>query len=288
MLDLLMVNGRVVTPTRAVIPVDDWGFRYGWGAFETIRVHKGCPLFLERHLSRLFRAAGLLLLADARDPMLPLWRREVCRAIEKAQTEEAFINLYWTGRPSPSADEATRIVRVRAMRTYPRRALRLWVAPWRIEPTYPGAGAKTLAYFPYIFAGVMAREAGFDEALILNTSNRLADGASSSIFVIRGGKIVTPSLKEGTLAGITRGLLLELAPKHKTAIRQARIRWADLTKAEAVFISSSLRGVAAVDRIGDIWSGSSVRHPLIRRMQDAYRQEVADEVRRWRSEGHRP
>jgi branched-chain amino acid aminotransferase len=283
MREVAVINGRVADPERAAVPIDDWGFRYGWGAFDTIRVHKSCPLFLERHLGRLCQAASVLMLTGSIDQTLPLWSRDVRRSIERAGAREAFINLYWTGRQSMKSGESLRLVRVRKLNSYPRRAARLWVAPWRIEPTYPGVAAKTLAYFPYIFAGVMAREAGFDEALILNTSNRVADGGASSVFVISAGQVVTPSLREGTLAGITRGLVLELAAKQGLEVRQGRIRWKDLAGAEGVFVTSALRGVVPVSRIADQWSGRTERLPRFRALQDAYRQEVADEVRRWRA-----
>lgn len=283
--ELTMINSRVVPERSARIDIDDWGFRYGWGAFDTIRVHKGCPLFLERHLARLQRAAMLLHFRQCRDDVIEKWREDVARAVSKAHATEAMINLYWTEGNKQTAATSTRIVRIRRTRAYTRRPARLWVAPWRLEPSYPGAGAKTLAYFPYIFAGVMARREGLDEALLLNTSNRVADCAASSIFAISRGQLTTPRLDEGTLAGITRQIIVDLSNFNGLVCRERRLRWSLLAnEAEAVFIASALRGIVPVNQIGDVKKPKSASHPLFLSLQRAYRHELADEVRRWRAE----
>lgn len=285
MAELALINDRIVPADRAKISIDDWAFRYGWGLFETIRVHQGCPLFLDRHLERLCRTAPLLDLGDDSATERERWRRSVIRVLKHAEEREAVINCYWTRGSAMSSVAPSRIVRVRAHPHYPRRGLRLWVAPWRLEPTFPGAGVKTLAYFPYIFAGATARRHNFDEALVLNAAGRIADGAASSIFLISGREILTPRLDQGTLAGITRGVVIEIARSLGIRCRERVVPWKLLLDADAVFVASALRGVVAVQRIETHWRQQGTQPSVFRRIIAAYKRQVLDEITAWH-QGH--
>jgi len=161
----------------------------------------------------------------------------------------------------------------------------LWLAPWRIEPTYPGTGFKTLAYFPYIFAGLAARREGYDEALVLNTSNRVADGAASSIFVILDGQVLTPRLDQGTLPGITRSVVLDILQELKIPHRETRIAWKSLLRADGVFVTSSLRGVSRVSQISDHWKQRQRSSPISELIEKSYSAAVREDVRGWKSGG---
>jgi branched-subunit amino acid aminotransferase/4-amino-4-deoxychorismate lyase len=268
--EICMINGRLRPTASATIAIDDWAVRYGWGLFETIRIHKGCPLFLERHLDRLCRTAPLLELVDDPNANRTLWQQDIIRAVERSSMREGIVNCYWTRGSALARVAPSRIVRIRPRPRYPKGPLSLWVAPWRIEPTYPGSGVKTLAYFPYIFAGLAARREGFDEALVLNTSNHLADGAASSIFVIRNGRVITPSLDQGTLPGITRSVVLDLLKSMKIRCGETPISWKALVSSDEIFLTSSLRGVVPVARISTHWKSKRVDKSLTSKVIAAY------------------
>ena len=282
--EICLINGRVRAAEKASIPVDDWAVRYGWGLFETIRIHKGCPLFLERHLDRLCGTAPILELGDNPGADRQLWQREITRAIERSGMKEGIVNCYWTRGSVLARVAPSRIVRIRPRPRYPKGPLSLWVAPWRIEPTYPGSGVKTLAYFPYIFAGLAARREGFDEALVLNTSNCVADGAASSIFIVRNGQVLTPSLEQGTLPGITRSVVLELLRSLEIRHKEAAISWKSLTAADEVFVTSSLRGVVPIARISTHWKLKRVDKSITSTVLSAYSMCAASYVRHYQSE----
>lgn len=283
MTEICLINGRVRPAETASIPVDDWAVRYGWGLFETIRIHKGCPLFLEEHLDRLCRTAPILELGD--DPIADrrLWQRDIIRAVERSGMNEGIVNCYWTRGSVLARVAPSRIVRIRPRPRYPKGPLSLWVAPWRIEPTYPGSGFKTLAYFPYIFAGLAARREGFDEALVLNTSNRVADGAASSIFIVRNSQVLTPSLDQGTLPGITRSIVLELLRTLKIRHKETAISWKSLTTADEIFVTSSLRGVVPITRISTHWKSRRVDKSIASRVLAVYSEHVASHVKHCRA-----
>lgn len=265
-------------PARAALPIDDWACRYGWGVFETIRLFRGRPLFLARHLRRLQRAGQFLWLTRSDSNDSDQWRRDIEKALRRAQISEAVVNLYWS-RGIPPEPEGRRIVCVRPFPRHPRRPLRLWPAPWRIDPTSPGTGAKTLAYFPYVFASLCARQEGCDEAIILNSQGRVADGAHSTIFAIVDDRLLTPSLREGALPGITRALILESAAKLGIFAGEGRLTWKRLMAAECVFVTSSLRGIARVSELHGRRRFRRIDHPLLSRLKAAYRVLIKQEIK---------
>lgn len=282
--EIVVLNSRAVPPRSAMIPLDDWAVRYGWGLFETLRIHRGCPLFLDRHLARMCGTAPLLELTDNSEYDKAQWQRDVLKALERASMKEGIINLYWTRGSLLARVRPSRVVRIRPLPRYPKGPLRLWVAPWRIEPTYPGSGVKTLAYFPYIFAGLAARREGFDEALVLNTSDRVADGAASSIFVVANGKVLTPSLDQGTLAGVTRSVVLGILHQLKIPHRETKLSWKSVMGADEIFVTSSLRGLVPVSAVAELWRKKRVDKSVTRKLAAAHKSAVADFVTSWRRE----
>jgi branched-chain amino acid aminotransferase len=259
----------------------DWAVRYGWGAFETIRFLDGCPLFLSRHLDRFFQLSAALLLPSAEGP--DWWYTQVLRQVERADFAEGAINLYWT-RGEPPRFAGHRIVVVRPLDGQRRRLGRIWIAPWRIEPGIPGIGAKTMAFLPYTFASFAAQAAGFDDAILLNTEGRIADGSAASILAIEDGQLVTPSMLDGALPGITRAILLEQAARLDIPAREASLRPEDLCDADCVLLTSVLRGITTVYQIDDrrIETSAAARQ-LIARLRRSYRRTIAAEIKAWRA-----
>lgn len=251
--------------------------------FETIRIHKNCPLFLERHLDRLCRNAPILELGTDDRASRLLWQHDIIRAVERSRLNEGIVNCYWTRGSALARVAQSRIVRIRPRPRYPKGALSLWVAPWRIEPTYPGSGVKTLAYFPYIFAGLAARREGYDEAMVLNTSNRVADGAASSIFIVRKGQVLTPSLDQGTLAGVTRSVVLDILKLMGIRHREAQITWKMMLSSDEIFLTSSLRGIVPVKRVSTHWNAKRVDKSISTRLLAEYQSTIADYVRHYKS-----
>ncbi len=273
---LASINGRIVASSRASISIHDWAVRYGWGAFETIRVSHHRPLFLDRHLSRISTCARILLL-DRWDE-ISWWRREVERVVKRFGQPEAAINLLWTRGEAP-AFAGQRIVIIRTVQDHARRNGRIWVAPWRMEPTAPGVGRKTLAFLPNMFAMVAAKAAGCDDAILLNTRGRVVDGAQASVFAIEDGCLLTPALREGALAGITRGLLLEIAQSTGIPVKQLALPLARLEKADGVFLTSVLRGLSVVREIGGVPVGLKPEaHRVVDGLRRAYRKRLTSEI----------
>ena len=260
---IIFMDGRLVARHRARVSIEDWGFRYGWGAFETIRVSRGKPVFLSRHLARFSQNARALLLPHSDE--WKWWHNAIIKVVAHAPFEEGALNLYWTRGKAPLF-RGSRIISLRPQLSRRPGNGRIWVAPWRLGQGVPGVGTKTLAYLPYTYSGICAQAAGFADAVLVNRHGRIADGSSASVFLIDGGRLLTPPVTEGALDGITRGVVLELAGELGIETKVVPLPVRRLRTSDGVFLTSVLRGLRPVKEVDGqrVPMSTEARHLFVR------------------------
>ena len=235
--DLACMDGKVMASGEAMVPATDEGFLRGDGAFEVIRIYNGRPFALSEHLDRLeHSAAGLLIESVPRGEL----ERETAELLD-ARGGQAF-------------DGVLRMVLTREGR----RMLFTEPLPGRPGPVRLGAvtyaptrvldGIKSLSYAANMLAGRLARQRGFDEALLVSPHGRVLEAPTASIFwVDSAGTICTPPLADRILASITRERILGLAE-----VDQRHGTLDDLASASEVFLASTTREAQAVSAIEDL------------------------------------
>ena len=127
------------------------------------------------------------------------------------------------------------------------------VVPWPRNEQGALSGVKSTSYGENVIALAHARRQGSGEAIFANTAGRLCEGTGSNVFVVAGSRLLTPPLSSGCLPGITREILLEIAPQAGIKILEQPLTIKDLSSAEEVFITSTTREVAPVEAIGPNW-----------------------------------
>lgn len=206
--DRLWVDGRLVDPAAPAVSAYDHGLTTGDGVFETVKVIGGTPFALARHLERLARSAAALGLAADLD----LVRAGVTAVLDGA-AGRARLRITVTGGVAPLASDrgdAPPTVLVALGRLAPRPATGdVVMAPWPRNERGALAGIKTTSYGENVMALRYAHEHGADEAIFVNTRGELCEGTGTNVVVERRGRLVTPPLASGCLAGVTRDLLLE-------------------------------------------------------------------------------
>jgi branched-chain amino acid aminotransferase len=237
MSELACLDGRIAPAEETFVPATDEGLLRGDGVFEVIRVYDGAPFALADHLARIERSAANLRL-DL--PSTDLVRDETLQLL--AQRGERF-------------DGCLRIVITRGGRrlllTEPLPAssaadsIRLGVVTF--SPTRVLDGIKSLSYAGNMLASRLARERGFDEALLVTPHGRVLEAPTSSIFwADQGGTLYTPPLDEHILASITRDRVLQLLDVEE---RPATLD--DIQDAAEAFLASTTREVQAVAAVED-------------------------------------
>jgi branched-subunit amino acid aminotransferase/4-amino-4-deoxychorismate lyase len=236
-LELAALDGRISPSAEAFIPVTDEGLLRGDGVFEVIRVYDGRPFALPDHLDRIERSAANLRLGHE-VPRAEL-EREIPELLERRGGEafDGLVRIVLTrgGRrivltellpPSPDAPRLGYV-------TY---------APTRILD-----GVKSLSYAANMLASRLARERGFDEALLVTPHGRVLEAPTASVFwVAPDGVLCTPPLAEHILASITRDRVMRLVE-----IEERTVTNDELLDAREAFLVSTTREVQPVSAIED-------------------------------------
>lgn len=268
------LNDRIVQAERAQISVFDRGFLYGDGVFETVRIHDGQPVWLDRHLARLADSCKQIGLSLPDKP----WPAIFQKVIDKNRVDHAAIRLTLSrGAADTGDDPILRSAQDRLQNTTTivlfhrplphvtpsqrRRGIRLTLTTIRrLSPRSHPTQAKTLNYLNSLLAKREAAERGAFDGLMATTDGYVAECSMSNIFFIRDGTLYTPSLACGVLPGITRGVVLDVAPSLGLQIREGRYRPAFLYGADECFLTGSGIGILPVQAIdGHFFPGQTAR-----------------------------
>jgi branched-chain amino acid aminotransferase len=148
------------------------------------------------------------------------------------------------------------------------------VVSWRrVEDTAIPCRAKICgAYVNSVLASAEAQRHGYDEAILLNESGHVAEGSSCNLFLVRNGKLITPSPADNILEGITRASILEIARRElHIPVVERTVDRTELYIADEVFLTGTAVEVAPVTRIDGREIGSGQVGPFTAQLRDFYR-----------------
>jgi len=272
------INGRICRGLDAMLSIADRGARDGQGLFETLRVYGGHPFRWQPHLERMVLSAAEL---GFPVPPSPATLREALgELLEVEGLSEAVVRLTITrgvagGRPT----------RAGAWLEVEPLGGRLWSGPRAGRASaifskmafHPGplGRHKTTSRLAYHLAHEEARAEHADEALLVDPSGVVLEGATSNVFAIADRVLLTPPLAAGILPGVTRAVVLRLAQEIGLPACEQPLTPADLARATEVFVTNSVQEVVPLSLLG----GRQVREQSIgRRLHDHYADTVARET----------
>lgn len=248
---MLWFDGTLHEGTRTTFDLTDRGLTLGDGVFDTALARDGRIVFEEAHIARLVEAAAILGF-----PLEPIAVRQAMQALADIYPLAAIRTTVTRGsgpRGLAPPAEPKPILWASAAPVAGDLAfapLRLRQTAIRRNDTSPTARLKTIGYLDAVLASGEARGQGFDDALFLNTQNRVACTSTGNLFALFGGRLVTPPLSDGVLAGIVRAEILMRASDWGFMPIEHSLTPTDLLDAEAVFVTNSLRILAPVRAIG--------------------------------------
>ena len=262
-MSLWWINGALIPAHEASLPIVDHGLTVGDGCFETTKIVRGTPFAMRRHLARLRHSLdglGIELAVD--DDHL----RAAAQEVADANPDMGVLRLTVTAGPGPlgsgRGDGAPNVI----IGTAPDRAwtgtAAVVTVPWPRNERGALAGIKSTSYAENVIALAHAKAHGASEAIFANTVGDLCEGTGTNIVVEHEGRLVTPPLSSGCLAGVTRALVIETS-----AVVEADLPIEVLATTSEAFLTSSTRDVMAIDRIDD---RSLEVGPLTRAAADAF------------------
>jgi 4-amino-4-deoxychorismate lyase len=253
-----------VAPDEPVVTAFDLGLGRGDGVFESALVAGGATPHLDDHLTRLRRSAGLLGIAHPGDDAV---RAVVASAVAgwPADVEGACRVFLTRGLGEGTPPTLLALLAAVPAETIRQRSEGISVvtlslglpADFRSRAPWLLGGAKTLSYAVNMAAGRHAHSLGADDVVFTSLEDRVLEGPTSTVVWAAGGRLHTPPVDTGILAGTTQARLFARAEADgwPTAVTPGTV--ADLRTADAVWLLSGIRGAAAVTRLDGVERGDA-------------------------------
>jgi len=278
---VVFLNGQFVPEEQAVVPVNDRGFLYGDGLFETMRVFNGRPFRKAQHLERMVRGANYLKI-----PM-PYTAKQLQHfaedLIEQNKMPDAVLRVMLTRGPgkrgySPKDAGPPNVVmtlhEIEPLDSANPPRWNMVTSPFQIPASDPLASFKTMNKLVQIAARADAEARDADEALMINTNGEVAEATSGNLFWIYHEKICTTPTGRGALPGITRAVILEICQVLGLQTNKRVIKREALKNAEAIFLSQGAYGLISIVNL----DGEPVPDsPLVEKIYKSYCDMLAKE-----------
>ena len=280
------MDGKLVPKSEAMVSVYDHGLLYGDGCFEGIRAYGDRILKLKSHLARMFESASLIRLNPVYD--VDELEDAIRETLAANELSDAYIRLIFTRGvgtlglhpfrcPTPGT-----IVIADKIQLYPEElyeeGMKVIVADRpRIPIPCLDPRIKSLNYLNNILAKIEAIDAGVLEAIMLNLEGEVAECTGDNIFVVKDGRILTPSTSTGILHGVTRRFIMrEVAPACGHEVEEAVFPLEELLDADEVFLTGTAAEVIGVSRVGDHGIGGGGVGSITTRLVEEFRAQTSE------------
>lgn len=273
------VDGEFTEKSKAVVSVFDHGLLYGDGIFEGIRAYNGNVFRLVDHINRLYDSATSIHLN------IPLAKKELTEAVletmRRNQLKDAYIRLVVTrGVGDLGVDPAlcktpTLFIIAEPMASVlgPRepKVVRVMVSSYRRDSVDATSHEiKSLNYMNSILAKIEASSAGADDAILLDHRGFVSEATVTNIFLVKGGKVYTPTSAAGILHGITRDRIIRLCSDLGLDVVERDVTPFELNTADEVFLVGTKSEILAVGSIAGTKIGSGGAGPVTRRLYQEF------------------
>jgi branched-chain amino acid aminotransferase len=279
----IYLNGKIVPEKEAVVSVFDHGLLYGDGVFEGIRTYHGKVFRLEDHIDRLYRSAAVIALS------IPMSKEEIAKAVvETCKANDCmngYIRLIITrgvgglGLNPYLCKEPQVIIIAGAIQLYPKELYEKGMAVVTVGTVRNQVEAinpriKSLNYLNNVMAKIETINAGVMECIMMNPQGFVAEASGDNIFVIRGKQLLTPPVWCGALEGITRQVVMELAPSCGLTVKEDVLTRYDLFTADEMFLTGTAAEIISVTNVDRRTIGAGVPGPYTKALLAAFGEET--------------
>lgn len=279
------IDGDLVPADAARVSVYDRGFRSGEGVFETLRAYGDHPFRLDAHAARAVSGARFVGFELEPERLRAAVTATAGANLAAFGGDDSVVRLTATpGRLDPdtpfpgSGDGPPTLVVTSHRLALPaqlyRRGVTATAVPWSRELP----SVKAVSYLAATVAGRHARAQGADEALLTDAHGHILEGANANLFLVHDGRLLTPPADAGILAGVTRGVVLEVARAEGYEVEERPVTVSELRTADEAFLTATTRELVPLVRFADDPVGDGVPGPATAALHEAYRAEVRREV----------
>lgn len=279
---LVYLNGKLVPKDEAKISVFDHGFLYGDGVFEGIRSYNRLVFKLEEHVDRLFESAHSIMLE------IPLTRQQlikaVCDTLKANKLDDAYVRLVASRGegdlgldPRKCKNGASIVIIADKIVLYPEKYYKeglaiITVPTVRNLPEALNPQIKSLNYLNNILAKIEATNSGYEEAIMLDSMGYVAECTGDNIFIVKNNELYTPPQCMGTLRGITRDSVLEIARKIKISTHEHVLTRHEVYISDEVFLTGTAAEIIPVIKVDGRKIGQSKPGPVTLKLMKEFRE----------------
>lgn len=284
---MIYIDGTYYNKENAVIPVFDHGLLYGDGVFEGIRIYNGQVFRLIEHLERLLDSCK----AIALDPQMSIdqLQKAVLESVEKNHKLDGYIRLIVTRGDGPlgidptTCKKARVIIIVGDISLYPQeyytKGIKICTSTYRRIPADCfDVRIKSLNYLNNVLAKIEARQNGCLESVMLNTDGHVAECTGDNIFIVKNKILLTPASTEGSLEGITRNTILEIALKENLRTVETVLTRYDLYTADECFLTGTAAEIIPVINIDGRIIGNGAPGTITAKLIELFRKNISQFV----------
>jgi len=275
--EFVSLNGQLLPISEARISPLDYGYLYGYAVFETMRAYDGRIFRLENHVDRLIRSAEKI---GIKSPDAQDLANAVRSTLRKNNHSDAYARLTLSAgegtvglNPSSCAKPVV-LVHTKEFKGYPsKKYLTGFTAVTSSITTNPASmtsNLKSSSFLDRLIVRAEASKADVDEAIMMTSDGRIAEGSVSNIFIVLENELRTPNLDTGILSGVTRKVVLELAEKLGVKVRECGFTLKELCSADEAFMTNSLIEVMPLSKVNDIRISLGSTGKTTRMFMDAY------------------
>jgi D-alanine transaminase len=277
--DIAYVNGRVMPIARARVSVEDRGFQFGDGIYEVIRTYGGKVFRVDAHLARLEASAAAIGLTAVYPRSR--WKAILTRMNEKCGYKNAKLYLQITRGVAPRDHALSRgipptvVVTARRMTVPPAELYRRGAAVISVpDHRWGRCDVKTVNLLPNVMARQKARAEGVQDAIFIRDGH-VTEGATSNLFAVIRGRLVTPPLGPEILSGITRDCVISLAKGLAVPVEQRELLVKELRAADEVLLCGTTIEILPVVQVDGRAVGKGrpgpIGHALLKEFQELTR-----------------
>jgi branched-chain amino acid aminotransferase len=275
----IWLDDKLVDQQEAKISVYDHGLLYGDGVFEGIRVYNGKVFEHQAHLKRLYDSAKVIRLVIPME--MPALQSAVEQTVKANSITDGYIRLVVTrgvgdlGINPFLCKKACVIIIADRIQLYPEelyeKGLKVISVPtMRNHPMAIPPQVKSLNYLNNVFAKIESIDAGADEAVMFNHEGYVAEAAGDNVFIIKNGALYAPPVQAGSLDGITRRVVIQLARQEQIPVVEQNLTRFDLYTADEFFMTGTGAEVISVVQIDGRTVGDGHPGPMTRKLRQKF------------------
>jgi len=246
-------NGKIVDAEQPIINFQNRAFQYGDGVFETIRMFDGKIPFLKYHIERMRKGLDLLKFKTPKKYNASFFSKEIKKIAQGNARIKIIVFRDDGGLYTPKNNRPKFLIQSSPLKDSEfilnKKGLTIDFFEDQKLSISPLSNIKSCNSIPYILASLFKKEQNLSDCIMFNQKDRIAEGSSSNIFLLKKNKLITPSLSEGCIDGVLRKVIIDTAEEINLKIKEKKVSLNSLKNAEEIWLTNSISGIRWVSEI---------------------------------------